>query len=96
MSGVYVCLQAGGAAQGDQDGGTGNWRGMLRKGEDGMMEDRGRSQALMPLSPQKGYAVNLLDVVGVPLLPVPIKKVALNVWSGMWLIVSKTLCIMYV
>ncbi|XP_031420863.1 dynamin-1-like protein isoform X2 [Clupea harengus] len=61
-------LKAGGAAQGDQDGGTGNWRGMLRKGEDGMMEDRGRSQALMPLSPQKGYAVNLLDV------PVPVAR----------------------
>ncbi|XP_031420866.1 dynamin-1-like protein isoform X4 [Clupea harengus] len=60
--------KAGGAAQGDQDGGTGNWRGMLRKGEDGMMEDRGRSQALMPLSPQKGYAVNLLDV------PVPVAR----------------------
>ncbi|XP_062404346.1 dynamin-1-like protein isoform X1 [Sardina pilchardus] len=62
-------LKAGGGAPGDQDGGTGNWRGMLKKGEDGMPDDRSRSQALMPLqSPQKGHAVNLLDV------PVPVAR----------------------
>ncbi|XP_062404350.1 dynamin-1-like protein isoform X4 [Sardina pilchardus] len=61
--------KAGGGAPGDQDGGTGNWRGMLKKGEDGMPDDRSRSQALMPLqSPQKGHAVNLLDV------PVPVAR----------------------
>lgn len=45
------------------DGGTGNWRGMLRKGEEGPSGDRGMSQPLIAASPQKGHAVNLLDVV---------------------------------
>ncbi|KAM4572711.1 dynamin-1-like protein isoform 2-T2 [Odontesthes bonariensis] len=46
------------------DGGMGNWRGMLRKGEEGAPSDR-----TMPLaSPQRGYAVNLLDV------PVPVSR----------------------
>ncbi|XP_048113079.1 dynamin-1-like protein isoform X1 [Alosa alosa] len=62
-------LKAGGGAQGDQDGGTGNWRGMLKKGEDGLPDERAKAQALMPAhSPQKGYAVNLLDV------PVPVAR----------------------
>ncbi|XP_048113080.1 dynamin-1-like protein isoform X2 [Alosa alosa] len=61
--------KAGGGAQGDQDGGTGNWRGMLKKGEDGLPDERAKAQALMPAhSPQKGYAVNLLDV------PVPVAR----------------------
>ncbi|XP_076128113.1 dynamin-1-like protein isoform X2 [Alosa pseudoharengus] len=62
-------LKAGGGVQGDQDGGTGNWRGMLKKGEDGLPDERAKAQALMPAhSPQKGYAVNLLDV------PVPVAR----------------------
>ncbi|XP_041966542.1 dynamin-1-like protein isoform X1 [Alosa sapidissima] len=62
-------LKAGGGAQGDQDGGTGNWRGMLKKGEDGLPDERAKAQALMAAhSPQKGYAVNLLDV------PVPVAR----------------------
>lgn len=54
--------QAGMGAQGE-DGGTGNWRGMLKK-EDGLQDDRAKLQASQPASPQKGHAVNLLDVVG--------------------------------
>ncbi|XP_072242272.1 dynamin-1-like protein isoform X1 [Leuresthes tenuis] len=48
------------------DGGMGNWRGMLRKGEEGA--DRTMPQSLPPASPQRGYAVNLLDV------PVPVSR----------------------
>ncbi|XP_069018413.1 dynamin-1-like protein isoform X4 [Embiotoca jacksoni] len=50
------------------DGGTGNWRGMLRKGEEGMAGDRSMPQSPFSASPQKGYAVNLLDV------PVPVSR----------------------
>ncbi|XP_030650124.1 dynamin-1-like protein isoform X3 [Chanos chanos] len=57
-----------GGAQGDQDGGTGNWRGMLKKGEDGLPEDKAKLQSTLPASPQKGHAVNLLDV------PVPVAR----------------------
>lgn len=42
------------------DGGTGGWRGMLKR-EDG-------ASAPVPASPQKGHAVNLLDV------PVPVSR----------------------
>lgn len=42
------------------DSGTGGWRGMLKR-EDG-------ASALLPASPQKGHAVNLLDV------PVPVSR----------------------
>lgn len=54
--------------QGDQEAGTGNWRGMLRKGEEGQPEDKFKQQGPLPASPQKGYAVNLLDV------PVPVAR----------------------
>uniref|UniRef100_A0A4W5JC58 Dynamin 1-like n=1 Tax=Hucho hucho TaxID=62062 RepID=A0A4W5JC58_9TELE len=53
---------AGGGPQGDQDGGTGNWRGMLKKGDEGMGGDRSMLQTSNPASPQRGHAVNLLDV----------------------------------
>ncbi|XP_062318117.1 dynamin-1-like protein isoform X4 [Osmerus eperlanus] len=57
-----------GGVQGDQgDGGTGNWRGMLKKGEDGM-SDRSQSQSSLQGSPLRGHAVNLLDV------PVPVSR----------------------
>uniref|UniRef100_A0A6Q2Y3C8 Dynamin-1-like protein n=1 Tax=Esox lucius TaxID=8010 RepID=A0A6Q2Y3C8_ESOLU len=46
--------------QGDQDG-TGNWRGMLKKGDEG-------APGSGPASPHKGHAVNLLDV------PVPVAR----------------------
>ncbi|KAJ8366585.1 hypothetical protein AAFF_G00350360, partial [Aldrovandia affinis] len=53
-----------GAGGAEQDSGTGAWRGMLKKGEEGPPEDRGRA----PFSPQRGHAVNLLDV------PVPVAR----------------------
>uniref|UniRef100_A0A671VDL4 Dynamin-1-like protein n=1 Tax=Sparus aurata TaxID=8175 RepID=A0A671VDL4_SPAAU len=49
------------------DGGTGNWRGMLKRGEDSAGE-RAVSQSPFPSSPQRGHAVNLLDV------PVPVSR----------------------
>lgn len=58
--------KTGGAAQGEQEGGTGNWRGMLKKGEDGQGDDRSKQQS--SASTQKGHAVNLLDV------PVPVTR----------------------
>uniref|UniRef100_A0A8B9L1Z1 Dynamin-1-like protein n=1 Tax=Astyanax mexicanus TaxID=7994 RepID=A0A8B9L1Z1_ASTMX len=54
--------------QGDQEAGTGNWRGMLKKGEEGQPEDKLKQQGPLPASPQKGHAVNLLDV------PVPVAR----------------------
>lgn len=59
---------AGGSQSGNvgeqTDGGTGNWRGMLKKGEDGPAGDRAVLQHPLPASPHRGHAVNLLDVVG--------------------------------
>uniref|UniRef100_UPI0037E73673 dynamin-1-like protein isoform X2 n=1 Tax=Semicossyphus pulcher TaxID=241346 RepID=UPI0037E73673 len=49
------------------DSGTGNWRGMLRRGEENAGGERAMAVAL-PASPQKGHAVNLLDV------PVPVSR----------------------
>uniref|UniRef100_A0A9J7ZYQ0 Dynamin-1-like protein n=1 Tax=Cyprinus carpio carpio TaxID=630221 RepID=A0A9J7ZYQ0_CYPCA len=51
-----------GGAQGEQEGGTGTWRGMLKKGDESQGEDRTKPQSSVPASPQKGHAVNLLDV----------------------------------
>lgn len=45
------------------DGGTGNWRGMLKKGDEGIS-----AQGSFLASPQRGHAVNLLDV------PVPVSR----------------------
>uniref|UniRef100_W5LYA6 Dynamin-1-like protein n=1 Tax=Lepisosteus oculatus TaxID=7918 RepID=W5LYA6_LEPOC len=55
--------------QGDQEAGTGNWRGMLKAstGDDGT-EEKTKPQSSLPASPQKGYAINLLDV------PVPVVR----------------------
>lgn len=50
---MFLALQAPAGPQGEQDG-TGNWRGMLKKGEE--------APGSGPGSPLKG-AVNLLDVV---------------------------------
>ncbi|XP_068134356.1 dynamin-1-like protein isoform X3 [Hyperolius riggenbachi] len=59
---------AGGAAD-IPDAGTGNWRGMLRpKGEESASEERTRPTPMLPASPQRGHAVNLLDV------PVPVAR----------------------
>lgn len=65
----YSSLQAaaGGPQSGpineQMDSGTGSWRGMLKRGEEVAVGDRASSQGLLPTSPQKGHAVNLLDVV---------------------------------
>uniref|UniRef100_A0A8C2YWR3 Dynamin-1-like protein n=1 Tax=Cyclopterus lumpus TaxID=8103 RepID=A0A8C2YWR3_CYCLU len=63
---------AGGSQSGNAgeqtDSGTGNWRGMLKKGEDGPAGDRAMLQYPVPASPQRGHAVNLLDV------PVPVSR----------------------
>ncbi|XP_070763521.1 dynamin-1-like protein isoform X3 [Enoplosus armatus] len=54
---------------GDQtDSGTGTWRGMLKRGEDGASADRAVPQPSLLSSPHKGHAVNLLDV------PVPVSR----------------------
>uniref|UniRef100_A0A3Q2FQD7 dynamin GTPase n=1 Tax=Cyprinodon variegatus TaxID=28743 RepID=A0A3Q2FQD7_CYPVA len=50
------------------DGGTGSWRGMLKKGEDFLPGDRTTLQPLPSASPMRGHAVNLLDV------PVPVSR----------------------
>uniref|UniRef100_A0A3P8XVC8 Dynamin-1-like protein n=1 Tax=Esox lucius TaxID=8010 RepID=A0A3P8XVC8_ESOLU len=63
--GAIVRLAAGGGFQGEQEGGgTGNWRGMLKKGDEGSAGDKSSN----PASPQRGHAVNLLDV------PVPVSR----------------------
>lgn len=51
------------AATEQADAGTGGWRGMLKRGDEGAAGDRATPQSLFPSSPQKGHAVNLLDVV---------------------------------
>ncbi|TRY56112.1 hypothetical protein DNTS_015244 [Danionella cerebrum] len=61
-------LKMSGGAQAEQDGGTGNWRGMLKKGEEAQVEDKSKLHTTIPASPQKGHAVNLLDV------PVPVAR----------------------
>uniref|UniRef100_A0A3Q2ZS53 Dynamin-1-like protein n=1 Tax=Kryptolebias marmoratus TaxID=37003 RepID=A0A3Q2ZS53_KRYMA len=51
------------------DGGMGNWRSMIRKGEENLSGDRVVPQPPPPTaSPQRGHAVNLLDV------PVPVSR----------------------
>ncbi|XP_064175248.1 dynamin-1-like protein isoform X3 [Anguilla rostrata] len=53
---------AGGGPQGDPEAGAGTWRGMLRKGEEGLPEERGKATPPRPSSPWGGHAINLLDV----------------------------------
>ncbi|KAM3673058.1 dynamin-1-like protein isoform X4 [Ammospiza nelsoni] len=52
------------------ESGTGNWRGMLKpsKAEEVAAEEKSKPAAALPASPQKGHAVNLLDV------PVPVAR----------------------
>lgn len=56
------------SAPADQDVGTGTWRGKLKMAEDGQGEERSKQSAPFLASPQKGHAVNLLDV------PVPVAR----------------------
>ncbi|XP_063126308.1 dynamin-1-like protein isoform X18 [Rattus norvegicus] len=55
---------------GGQEPTTGNWRGMLKtsKAEELLAEEKSKPIPIMPASPQKGHAVNLLDV------PVPVAR----------------------
>ncbi|KAM4749640.1 dynamin-1-like protein isoform 3-T3 [Rhinophrynus dorsalis] len=61
---------AGGTGDNPPDSGTGNWRGMLKasKGEDSLLDEKNKPPPPLPASPQRGHAVNLLDV------PVPVAR----------------------
>ncbi|KAL1788014.1 dynamin-1 isoform X7 [Sigmodon hispidus] len=61
---------AGGGIGDGQEPATGNWRGMLKtsKAEELLAEEKSKPIPIMPASPQKGHAVNLLDV------PVPVAR----------------------
>ncbi|XP_053412920.1 dynamin-1-like protein isoform X11 [Nycticebus coucang] len=65
-------VASGGGGVGDavQEPTTGNWRGMLKtsKAEELLAEEKSKPIPIMPASPQKGHAVNLLDV------PVPVAR----------------------
>ncbi|XP_058047567.1 dynamin-1-like protein isoform X4 [Ahaetulla prasina] len=52
------------------ESGTGNWRGMLKttRTEEILAEEKSKPVTVLPASPQKGHAVNLLDV------PVPVAR----------------------
>uniref|UniRef100_A0A669PQC9 Dynamin-1-like protein n=1 Tax=Phasianus colchicus TaxID=9054 RepID=A0A669PQC9_PHACC len=70
FSDVLFVQAAAGAGDVSQESGTGNWRGMLKtsKAEEGSAEEKSKPAAALPASPQKGHAVNLLDV------PVPVAR----------------------
>ncbi|XP_006727751.1 dynamin-1-like protein isoform X6 [Leptonychotes weddellii] len=65
-----VVSGGGGVGDGVQEPTTGNWRGMLKtsKAEELLAEEKSKPIPVMPASPQKGHAVNLLDV------PVPVAR----------------------
>ncbi|XP_023388172.1 dynamin-1-like protein isoform X7 [Pteropus medius] len=65
-----VASGAGGVGDAVQEPTTGNWRGMLKtsKAEELLAEEKSKPIPIMPASPQKGHAVNLLDV------PVPVAR----------------------
>uniref|UniRef100_A0A3P9HLC5 Dynamin-1-like protein n=1 Tax=Oryzias latipes TaxID=8090 RepID=A0A3P9HLC5_ORYLA len=72
LEGEVLKAPAGGsqsAPAGEQtEGGTGSWRGMLRRGDEGSSGDRVALHTQIPPSPQRSHAVNLLDV------PVPVTR----------------------
>ncbi|XP_008257635.1 dynamin-1-like protein isoform X8 [Oryctolagus cuniculus] len=65
-----VATGGGGVGDSAQEPTTGNWRGMLKtsKAEELLAEEKSKPIPIMPASPQKGHAVNLLDV------PVPVAR----------------------
>ncbi|XP_012888863.1 PREDICTED: dynamin-1-like protein [Dipodomys ordii] len=65
-----VASGGGGIGDSGQEPATGNWRGMLKtsKAEELLAEEKSKPIPVMPASPQKGHAVNLLDV------PVPVAR----------------------
>lgn len=63
---ILLFVQAApGTGETSQEPGTGTWRGMLKpsKVEEVSAEEKSKPAAALPASPQKGHAVNLLDVV---------------------------------
>ncbi|XP_015671159.1 dynamin-1-like protein isoform X2 [Protobothrops mucrosquamatus] len=58
------------SGEGIPESGTGNWRGMLKSSrtEEILAEEKSKPVTVLPVSPQKGHAVNLLDV------PVPVAR----------------------
>ncbi|XP_058882802.1 dynamin-1-like protein isoform X4 [Acipenser ruthenus] len=68
--GTKLAEGGGGPGDGTQDAGTGGWRGMVKasKSEDGTYEEKTKYMTSLPASPQKGHAINLLDV------PVPVSR----------------------
>ncbi|XP_004596484.1 dynamin-1-like protein isoform X8 [Ochotona princeps] len=65
-----VTAGAGGVGDSAQEPTTGSWRGMLKtsKAEELLAEEKSKPIPILPASPQKGHAVNLLDV------PVPVAR----------------------
>ncbi|XP_006874825.1 PREDICTED: dynamin-1-like protein isoform X7 [Chrysochloris asiatica] len=65
-----VASGSGGVGDAVQEPTTGNWRGMLKtsKAEELLAEEKSKPIPILPASPQKGHAVNLLDV------PVPVAR----------------------
>ncbi|XP_068950941.1 dynamin-1-like protein isoform X4 [Petaurus breviceps papuanus] len=63
-------VPVGGIGDGAPEPTAGNWRGMLKtsKAEELLAEEKSKPIPIMPASPQKGHAVNLLDV------PVPVAR----------------------
>ncbi|KAM8978196.1 dynamin-1-like protein isoform X6 [Sarcophilus harrisii] len=63
-------VPVGGIGDAAQEPATGNWRGMLKtsKAEELLAEEKSKPLPIIPASPQKGHAVNLLDV------PVPVAR----------------------
>ncbi|KAL6033153.1 hypothetical protein STEG23_022058, partial [Scotinomys teguina] len=67
---VEVTSAGGGTGDCGQEPSTGSWRGMLKtsKAEELLAEEKSKPVPIIPASPQKGHAVNLLDV------PVPVAR----------------------
>ncbi|XP_026167605.1 dynamin-1-like protein isoform X2 [Mastacembelus armatus] len=72
LEGEVAKAAAGGSQTGpvseQTEGGMGNWRGLLKKGEEALTGERPVPLNPLPASPQRGHAVNLLDV------PVPVSR----------------------
>nr|XP_056703730.1 dynamin-1-like protein isoform X3 [Euleptes europaea] len=61
---------ASAVGDGNPESGTGNWRGMLKtsRAEEILAEEKSKPLTVLPASPIRGHAVNLLDV------PVPVSR----------------------
>lgn len=62
---LQVAPGGGGVGDAVQEPTAGSWRGMLKasKAEELLAEEKSKPLPVLPASPQKGHAVNLLDVV---------------------------------